>query len=165
MPNKKHLFETLHHDYWTMVQHICLGFMKGNTDLAQDLAQETFINVWRSLGTFRKEAAYKTWIYRITVNTCLQYIRKEKKKVQVSIEQEQLILQNDEEGTAQSYQELYQAIGLLKEVDRLIIMMVMDELEYSEIAQVMGMNEGTLRVRIHRIKKSLKKFLQHERSV
>jgi len=57
--------------------------------------------------------------------------------------------------------ELYQAIGQLVSVDRLIIMMVLEELEYAEIAEVIGVSEGTLRVKIHRIKKRLKKLMQH----
>ena len=59
------------------------------------------------------------------------------------------------------HQSLYTAIGQLGEVDRLIIMMVLDELEYSEIANVMGISEVNLRVKIHRIKKNLKSILEH----
>ena len=59
-----------------MVQQMCLGFVKGDYDKATDLSQEVFIKVWTHLETFKGESSYKTWVYRITVNTCLQLIRK-----------------------------------------------------------------------------------------
>lgn len=161
MPSNTTLFETLHADYYGMVNQMCLGFMKGNTDLANDLTQESFINAWRALEKFRGASSYKTWIYRITVNTCLKYIRDNKLKDQTSIDA-YMQLPDDSGNAEQKHQELYHAIGQLGEVDRLIIMMVLDELEYNEIAEVVGINEGNLRVKIHRIKKSLKKILENE---
>ncbi|WP_370086450.1 RNA polymerase sigma factor [Ekhidna sp.] len=161
MPNNSDLFETLHTDYYGMVNQMCLGFMKGNKDLAQDLTQEAFINTWRALDKFKGASSYKTWIYRITVNTCLKYIRDSKTKDQSSIE-EHMHLPDDSDNTDQEHQELYRAIGQLGEVDRLIIMMVLDELDYNEIAEVVGISEGNLRVKIHRIKKNLKKILENE---
>ncbi len=135
-----------------------MGFMKGDVDLANDLTQESFINAWRSLDKFKGASSYKTWIYRITVNTCLKYIRDNRQKHQVDIDtQPQLPVEEDRSDTNQ---ELYLAIGQLGELDRLIIMMVLDELEYEEIAKVIGINEGNLRVKIHRIKKQLKKILE-----
>jgi RNA polymerase sigma-70 factor (ECF subfamily) len=163
MPSKKELFETLHADYYGMVNQMCLGFMKGNKDLAKDLTQDAFINTWRSLDKFKGASSYKTWIYRIAVNTCLKYIRDNKIKDQVSIDEHtQLPDHSSSHQTEQPHQELYQAIGQLGEVDRLIIMMVLDELEYNEIAEVVGVSEGNLRVKIHRIKKNLKKILENE---
>lgn len=74
------LFESLHMQYNPMVQHMCMGFMKGDKELANDLTQEIFINIWNAIPGFKGASSYKTWIYRITVNTCLQHIRKEKIK-------------------------------------------------------------------------------------
>lgn len=61
-----------------------------------------------------------------------------------------------------NHESLYWAIGQLKEVDRLIIMMVLDDLEYEEISKVIGISEGNLRVKISRIKKNLKKIMENE---
>ncbi len=163
MLNKTELFTTLHTDYYAMVHQMCLGFMKGNKDSANDLTQETFINTWRSLDKFKGASSYKTWIYRITVNTCLKYIRDNKVKNQVSLDESmQPSDLNSAYEVVQTHQELYNAIGQLVEVERLIIMMVLDELKYTEIADVVGISEANLRVRIHRIKKNLKKILENE---
>ncbi len=164
MANKHERFESLHQDYHSMVHQMCKGFMKGQEELAQDLTQETFINVWRSLDKFRGSSSYKTWVYRITVNTCLKFIRSDKAKHQTSLSDHYTISAEEAINSPgeSPYQELYQAIGQLSELDRLIIMMVLDELQYPEIADVMGMSEGNLRVKIHRIKKELKKILNHD---
>lgn len=164
MANNHERFESLHQEYHLMVYQMCKGFMHGQEDLAQDLTQETFINIWRSLEKFRGSSSYKTWIYRITVNTCLKYIRSDKSRHQTALSDHHSVTAEEASiRTRESpYQALYQAIGQLKELDRLIIMMVLDELQYSEIAEVMGMSEGNLRVKIHRIKKELKKILNHD---
>jgi len=158
MPNKER-FEQLHEEYHPMVHQMCLGFVKGDTDIAKDLTQEVFINTWSAFGKFKGASSYKTWIYRITVNTCLKYVRGQKTKQHVTLEDKH---DHGAEHTMElPHQELYEAIGKLNEVDRLIIMMVLDELDYNDIAEVVGINEGTLRVKIHRIKKNLKKLMNH----
>ncbi len=143
-----------------MVLQVCLGFVQGNRDQAKDLSQEIFINIWRALPQFRDEASPKTWIYRITVNTCLMHLRTTHRKEKLIQEAAPYLIQSDgaEEDDAK-YQALYQAIGKLPELDRLIIMMVLDELEYGEIARVVGINAINLRVRIHRIKNKLRQLL------
>lgn len=164
MANNHERFESLHQEYHSMVHQMCKGFMQGQEDLAQDLTQEIFINIWRSLDKFRGSSSFKTWIYRITVNTCLKFIRSDKTRHQTTLSEHHSIPEDalNNKAIESPYQDLYQAIGRLKELDRLIIMMVLDELQYPEIAEVMGMSEGNLRVKIHRIKRELKKILNHD---
>ena len=158
----KSLFESLYREHRPMVYQMCMGFMKGDLDMASDLSQEIFINVWNALGRFKGESSYKTWIYRITVNTCLQQIRKIKAKQNISLN-ESFDVAEPITNTQETHLQLYKAIGQLPEVDRLIIIMVLEEAEYDEIAKVMGINETNLRVRIHRIKKRLKELLAYAR--
>ena len=158
------LFDQLYRDYAPMVKQVCTGFLNGDRALAEDLAHDVFINVWNAFSKFRGEANYKTWIYRITVNSCLHYLRKPGMKAGLAPEQLENIRDQDTEVTAKGQEqvsELYRAIGQLAEVDRLIIMMVLDELEYDQIASVMGISEATLRVKIHRIKQRIKNIIHH----
>ena len=159
---QRQIFDSLYAQYHAMVLQLCMGFMKGDQALAQDLLQEIFINTWNALSGYRGDASYKTWIYRITVNTCLQYIRKEKARPGISVTD--MDKQVKEEATVfkDDYGQLYQAIGQLGEVDRLIIMMVLDEMEYDEICKIVGISEVNLRVKIHRIKQRLKKIMSYE---
>ena len=157
-------FEELYRAYHQMVYHLCLGFVKGDADAAHDLSQETFIHCWQARAKFQGKSSYKTWVYRIAVNTCLQHLRRSRKKQRVPLNEVPPGATTAPEAPAAPYRALYKAIGQLNEVDRLIITMVLEELDYDEIAEVMGLKAGTLRVRIYRIKKALKKRLRHERA-
>ena len=164
---KRNVFETLYQEYYQMVFQVCLGFVKGDKPLAADLSQEVFINTWNALAKFQGKSSYKTWIYRITVNTCLQFIRKDTKHKAEAISDstfEIATYQEDHQAEEQNTM-LFKAIGKLEELDRLIIMMVLDELEYAEVSMVLGISEGNLRVKIHRIKAKLKTLMSHEKSI
>ena len=163
MNNKTSQFESLHKQYFSMVLQMCLGFTQGDYDKASDLSQEIFIKIWKHLDSFKGLSSYKTWIYRITVNTCLQLIRKEKKNNALSIDNthEQFIEESKNDETEAS-KSLYKAIGQLNELDRLVIMMVLEGQHYDDISEVLGIEQTNVRVKIHRIKKRLKKILEHE---
>ncbi len=158
------LFETVYRECYPMVRQMCLGFMKGNIDLANDLSQEVFINIWNALLNFKGKSTHKTWVYRITVNTCLQYIRKEKKKNRLSMDKiEHALVDESQNPEPDQEQGLYKAIGQLEELDRLMIMMVLEGQDYDTISNVLGIKPTNVRVKIHRIKKRLKKILEHEK--
>ncbi len=161
MKEQKEKFTAIYNEYRAMVMQVCMGFVNGDIELASDLMQDIFINVWNALPGYRGDASYKTWIYRITVNSCLGYIRKHRGIYKVSYENNKETGMNfTEEVEKNSYGTLYKAIGKLSEIDRLIIMMVLDEMEYDEISKVMGISYTTLRVKIHRIKERLKKIIK-----
>ena len=154
-------FESLHKEYLPMVYNLCKGFVKGDNDLASDLSQEVFINVWNGLPKFKRQSSIKTWIYRICVNTCLKYFRNIKEEFSLIDEIHSNNAEDDQVNIKQQNEtKLYTAISTLKETDRLIIMMVLEELKYEEIAKVMGISTTNLRVKIHRIKQQLKKQLE-----
>ncbi len=163
--NKNKSFEAIYHKHHPMVLQMCLGFVKGDKDIANDLSQEIFISVWNNLDKFRGASSYKTWIYRITVNTCLQYVKKEKKERTIptlEIENQTSIIET-EKTTNRNVSELYNAIGQLKKVDRLIIMMVLENQDYDSISEVIGIKPTNLRVKIHRIKKRLETILKNNK--
>ena len=152
-------FEFLFETYHAMVMQMCLGYTNNDRDIASDLAQEVFVNILHALDKFEGRSSHKTWIYRITVNTCLHYKRKEKKKSQLPIDDVEHQLTVEHKDQNEENQALYNAINQLAEFDRLIIMMILEELEYPEISEVLGITEATLRVKIHRIRKRLKKIM------
>ena len=151
------LFNDFYQEHYAMVRQLCLGYAQGNQLLASDLTQEVFINIWRALPRFRGEAQSKTWIYRIAVNTCLQYIRRESRRMKYREIATDMELK---EVPTPAFSALYQAIGGLPRIDRLITMLTLEELPYREIADIFGLSESALRVRIHRIKKKLKILME-----
>ncbi len=91
--------------------------------------------------------------------TCLQ-IRKDKKIVTQQVDDQQISSVTASE-VDHTYQSLYTAIGKLEEVDRVLMMLLLDELSYEEIAEVLGIKPTNLRVKIHRVKEKLKKILEN----
>ena len=137
------------------IYHLCFGYTN-DADAANDLLQETFLKVWQNLHKFREQSQIFTWIYRIAVNTCLTYLKKEKRQVKEELTSN--IIETQAEVVSDKQEQvslLYTCIAKLEENERLIITMVMDEVTYQEIAEIAGISEGNLRVKIHRIKQKL----------
>jgi len=137
------------------IYHLCYSYT-GDDETANDLMQETFMKVWQNLDKFRNQALISTWIYRIAVNTCLSYLRMEKRQAKDKLTE--TIIETKEEEISDKNEQvaaLYKCIARLEENERIIITMVLDELPYHEIAEISGISEGNLRVKIHRIKQKL----------
>ncbi|KJD36519.1 RNA polymerase subunit sigma-24 [Tamlana sedimentorum] len=146
-------FETIYKTHWQKVFRLCMGYVN-DTDRAKDLAQETFIKVWQQLPKFRNESSIGTWIFRIASNTCLRQIQKDNKmpKSELPIDIKDEILNTNIE---KDIQFLYQCISELQEVERIIISLELEDMNQKEIAQIVGLSEGNVRVKIHRIKEKL----------
>lgn len=145
-------FEELYKLYWQKVFRLCMGYVN-NYDIAQDLAQETFIIVWKKLDTFRNEASIGTWIFRIASNNCLRQIEKDK-RFQKS-ELPTYITEEKQESLEPQIQFLYKCIAELPETDRIIISLELEDVKQAEIASIVGLTEANTRVKIHRIKEKL----------
>ncbi|CEJ70689.1 ECF RNA polymerase sigma factor SigW [Chryseobacterium oranimense G311] len=148
------VFEDIYELYWQKIFRLCMGYVN-NSELAQDLAQETFIIVWQQLPKFRNESGIGTWIFRIASNNCLKQIEKEKKfsKADLPVNLEE----KKQESLEPQIQLLYQYISELPETDRIIISLELEEVKQAEIAGIVGLSESNIRVKIHRIKEKLTK--------
>lgn len=146
------VFEDIYELYWQKIFRLCMGYVN-DTELAQDLAQETFIIVWQQLPKFRNESSVGTWIFRIASNNCLRQIEKEKRfaKTDLPINLEE----KKQESMEPQIQILYQFISELQETDRIIISLELEEVKQAEIANIVGLSESNIRVKIHRIKEKL----------
>lgn len=146
-------FETIYKTYWQKVFRLCMAYAN-DTDAAKDLAQETFIKVWKLLPQFRYESSIGTWIFRIASNTCLRQIQKDNKmlKSELPLEIKDEVLETNIE---KDIQFLYQCISELPEVERIIMSLELEDINQKEIAEIVGLSEGNVRVKIHRIKEKL----------
>lgn len=164
MGTKEERFKTIFQANSRKIFHLCYGYT-GDNDSANDLMQETFLKVWQNLDKFRNQAMISTWIYRIAVNTCLSYLRVEKRQAKEELTDN--IIENKVEEFSEKNEQvalLYKCISQLEENERIIITLVLDEVPYTEIAEVSGISEGNLRVKIHRIKQKLTEiYNRHER--
>ena len=158
--SKKLKFHKFYDENYPKVIRLCLGYLSGNEALAQDMAQEVFIKVWQYLENFRGESNISTWIYRITVNTCLQELRKKKNKT-LKIEIASNETSEDTE-TENQFASMYSCIDKLSAENKSIILLELEGLPQKEIAKVIGINHSAVRTRIHRIKDQLSKCVKNE---
>lgn len=153
-------FEEIYNSHWQKVFRLCMGYVN-DTDRAKDIAQETFIHVWEQLPKFRNESSIGTWIFRIASNQCLRQLEKDKRMPKTAIPV-QLEAKPDisNEGKIAF---LYKCISELNEMDRIIISLELEDMKQQEIADIVGISEANVRVKIHRIKEKLAlKFKTYE---
>lgn len=147
-------FDQLYKEFSGRIYKLCLSY-SGEKLLADDLHQDTWIAVWNSLPKFRHESKISTWIYRIAINTCLVGIKKQRNKAENSEAILSKLVHEDTYDNSKEINRLYECISQLKESERIIITLVLEEKPYEEIAEITGITENNLRVKIHRIKKEL----------
>jgi RNA polymerase sigma-70 factor (ECF subfamily) len=145
-------FEEIYGLYSPPIFRVCLGYL-GDPEQAKDITQETFISVWQNLSKFRNDSKISTWIYRIATNHCLRAVEKRNRSIPMDLPENSIPVQ--EESMNEKLNFLYTAISELEEFDRLIISWVLEDIPQWEIAEIIGINPGNLRVRIHRIKEKL----------
>ena len=160
MGSKDECFERVYAENYEKVIRLCLGYFKGDEEIAQDISQEIFIKVWQELSTFRRDAKISTWIYRITVNTCLQELRKKKMKLlTIDLAQSEVDFSDN---TEQQFSAMYRCISQLSQQNETIILLELEGVPQQEIAQIVGIGHQAVRTRIHRIKEKLSKCVSYE---
>lgn len=154
------VFEEIYQNYWQKIFRLCMGCVNDHS-LAQDLTQETFIKVWEQLPTFRNESSVGTWIFRIASNNCLRQIEKENRFPKSDLPT--TLTEELPHNIEPQIQYLYQCIAELPEMDRIIISLELEDIKQAEIANIVGLSEANIRVKIHRIKEKLTlKFTNNE---
>lgn len=148
-------FATLVREHKQTIYTVCYMFSQDEDEVA-DLFQDTLINLWQGLDSFRHEAKPETWIYRVALNTCLSADRKKKsalQRVELSMQQN---LYSDNSHSAVQIRQLHDRIQRLDVVDRAIILLWLEDMSYEEIAAIVGISVKNLSVKLVRIKEQLK---------
>ncbi len=153
-------FTALYNTLSPKIQRLCMGYASGNQDLANEWLQETFIKVWNHRKSFKGEASVDTWIYRIAVNTCLSDLRKTKKNVPIN---EAILKDNHSENDIHTHEsrlkKMYSCIDQLTEQNKALILLELEDIPQATIAETVGLEHGSLRTRLSRIRKSLLKCI------
>ena len=136
---------------------VCYMFSQDEEEV-NDLFQETLINMWKGIDSFREESKISTWIYRVALNTCLLQERKKKKEVKKVPLTMNVNFFQDDDANATQVRLLHQRIGKLGLVDRALVMMWLEGMSYDEIGAVMGISAQNVGVKLYRIKEQMKKL-------
>ncbi|HAH50701.1 MAG TPA: RNA polymerase subunit sigma-70 [Balneola sp.] len=122
-----------------------------------DLFQEVSIQIWLSIPNFRKESKVSTWLYRIALNVALNWTRKNKRHSngRQTLDGLEKILEQNKEPIDERLEWLYHEISKLNKIDRSITLLMLDGFSYKEMAEILGISESNIGVKIHRIKNHL----------
>ena len=160
-------FESLFLENQKRVYTVALNFFGGNAEIAEDITQQVFLKFFTNLTAFRGDAEITTWLYRITVNACIDEQRKSRKfsffadflgfgELKTKRKQEERVYRKE------ITNEVQKAVAALKTKFRLpIVLKYTENLSYREIAEVLKCSEGTVASRLNRGLKLLARKLEH----
>lgn len=166
-------FEQLLLAHQKSVYNLCLR-MAGNPDDALDLSQEAFIRAWRALGQYQFDAAFSTWLFRLTSNVCIDFLRKQKRQQHMSL----TVTDDDEPGEEftvpdpapgpeeqavhnERRQAVARAMAALPGDYRAVMQLrAVEELSYEQIAEILDIKVGTVKSRLARARTQLRKILK-----
>lgn len=145
-----------------IVHKICRIYAN-SSDEHKDLFQEIAIQLWKSYPYFRGDSKFSTWMYSISLNTAMSLFRKNKKyenEVSFSLT-EHNFKQEETENIDEKINAMYQAIHQLNDVEKALIMMYLDDKNYDEISEILGITQGNARVKMNRAKNKLKLLIKN----
>lgn len=157
-------FERWLREYWGLLLKVVRGYAASAAD-QDDLLQETLISLWSSLPRFRGEAKETTWIYRVAIQTALVWRRGEQRRqrslraLSADVARRRQTFAIDQPDEKPSIKRLYAAIRQLPKVDASLALMHLDGMSYSEMAQVLGISENYVGVKLNRLRKQLAELL------
>jgi len=145
-----------------ILQKICNIYFYRNP-YKEDFYQEIVIRLWKSYPQFRNDSAFSTWLYRVSLNTAIDLIRKQSLRPWHSelSKSEYNVAESDTNIESDHRDQLYEAINQLTHIDKAIILLHFEDYNYKEIGDIMGISESNAGVRINRIKHQLIKILEN----
>lgn len=144
-----------------IIHKVCSIYCDSEED-RRDLFQEILAQLWKSFASFRNESKFSTWMYRVALNTAITSFKKIKRqpdKSSLEIDNFQLAVEEYDQETEEQIKLLYQAIANLSGIEKSIILLYLENKEYEEIAEITGITQNYVRVKMNRIRKKLKKYM------
>ncbi|WP_372651020.1 RNA polymerase sigma factor [Draconibacterium sp.] len=166
---KEEKFNTIVSENGERIRNIC-RYYNSNVEDQKDMYQEVLVNIWKSLDSFRGDSAMSTWVYRVAVNTSLTFTGKAFKHMKLMVDSDTTNLNSilDDENLKQKLAEekllecMQLELNQLSVIDKALISLLLEGLSMKEIAEVIGITEPNVKVKIHRIKSQLKEKLKGE---
>lgn len=154
-------FANIVREHKSTIYTVCYMFSK-NQDEVDDLFQEVLLNLWRGIEHFKGESKLATWIYCISLNTCISADRKKKKHATETLSQQADIYAATDEAETRQIQMLHKRVHRLRPFDRAIVLLWLEGLPYDEIGAITGISAKNVSVRLVRIREELKQMTDEE---
>ena len=157
--NTEQEFLSVIKEYERVIYKVCYLYTSRNATL-NDLYQDVVLNLWRAYPKFRGECKISTWIYRLALNTCISFIRKEKNvpEIVTLTPYESEWMTEEQDSFQLMLKELYYLIGQLGQLDKSIILLYLEEKSYEEISEITGLTVTNVATKLNRIKEKLRKM-------
>ena len=142
-----------------LLHKVCRMYADTHAD-RQDLFQEIVIQLWRAFPGYKGVSRFSTWLYRVAINTAISAARKQKdfittyepSALQALTPHDEIVEENDQ------VKEMYDAISQLNPIEKAIVMLYLEDRSYDEMEEVLGINQGNLRVKMTRIREKLRQI-------
>ncbi|KSA11956.1 RNA polymerase sigma-70 factor [Maribacter dokdonensis DSW-8] len=148
-------------DNQNIVHKVCTLYTN-DRDSHNDLFQEITIQLWKAYPKFRGDAKFSTWMYRVALNTAITLYRKQKRRIDTA-DYESVIfkIKADEYDETEELQLklMYKAVKQLNDVDKALVFLYLEDKNYTEISETLGISEVNARVKMNRIKTKLRTIL------
>ncbi|MBE6196242.1 MAG: sigma-70 family RNA polymerase sigma factor [Rikenellaceae bacterium] len=139
------------------IYSVCYLFSQ-QAEEVDDLFQEVLINLWQGFERFEGRSALSTWVWRVSLNTCITADRKKRQRSKVDSLEVQFNLYADNDAESRQIRQLHERIRTLQPFDRAIVLLWLEGMPYEEIAAIVGISVKNVSVRLYRIKESLKQM-------
>ena len=157
--NKEAEFLQLMHKHQSIIHKTCFLYCRNNSD-KEDMYQEITLQLWKSFSSFKGQAAFSTWMYRVAINTAITMT----KKPNLFIDSREVsVVPNEMDNTigfSEDVKILYQAISRLNKVEKGIVLLWLEEKSYEEIAETIGITVKNVSVKLVRIKSKLGQIIK-----
>ena len=155
---EKEFLKTIH-DYQKIIYKVCRMYRDSKED-QEDLFQEIVYQLWKSYPAFKKESNISSWIYRIALNTAIAIYRKSKLPIDYYEEFPEHIHPSGEKTVSENEDRLFWVLRKLNDSEKAVISLYLEDFSYQEIAEIAGLSESNVGVRLNRIKNKLKEIFK-----
>ena len=157
----EHSFVEQLQKHQNIVHKVCRLYTN-NTDAHNDLFQEITIQLWKAYPKFRGDSKFSTWMYRVGLNTAITLYRKSKRKIntqEFDAIEFKIKAEEYDDTEEQQLKLLYKAVHQLNDIEKALVFLYLEDKDYREISETLGITEVNARVKMNRVKKKLKTIL------
>lgn len=157
----EHNFVELLQKHQNIVHKVCRIYTN-NQDAHNDLFQEIAIQLWKAFPKFRGDSKFSTWMYRVGLNTAITLYRKNKHRIitqEFDVVQFKISAEAYDNSEEEQLKLMYQAVHQLNDIDKALVFLFLEDKNYREISETLGISEVNARVKMNRIKTKLKTIL------